>query len=294
MEIDAMRRLFIKIAGLAMTAALVSACGGSDDPPAANLAQTAQAQGFTKLVAAATKAGLVPTLSDAATNVTVLGPTDAAFTTLASRLGFASADAMVTALDGPTLAKILQYHVLPGRKTAADLVAGGASQATLYSYGGSATTLAVKTTGGVKFGDAVLSDAMVTIADVQATLVGAVVSANLAGTLSGPGPFTVFAPTNDAFASIASTVAGLSVPQLTTVLTYHVLGSQVLSSGIPFGAPATTLANQNITINRGTAPVIATITDTTTTPANIVAVDVRASNGVIHVINKVLLPSLAN
>jgi len=321
-----MRRLFIKIAGLALTGALVSACGGSDDPPVATLAQTAQAQGFTKLVAAATKAGLVPTLSDSATNVTVLGPTDAAFTTLATRLGFASADAMVTALDGPTLAKILQYHVLPGRKTAADLVAGGATQATLYSFGGGATTLAVKTTGGVKFGDAVLSDATVTIADVQAsngvfhaidkvlvppgvlnvvqmaqanpaafsTLVGAVVTANLAGTLSGTGPFTVFAPTNDAFAAIASTVAGLSVPQLTTVLTYHVLGSQVLSTGIPFGTPVATLANQNITINRGTAPVIATITDTTTTPANIVAVDVRASNGVIHVINKVLIPNLAN
>jgi uncharacterized surface protein with fasciclin (FAS1) repeats len=321
-----MRRLFIKIAGLALTGALVSACGGSDDPPLANLAQTAQAQGFTKLVAAATKAGLVPTLSDAATNVTVLGPTDAAFTTLATRLGFASADAMVTALDGPTLAKILQYHVLPGRKTAADLVAGGATQATLYSFGGSATTLAVKTTGGVKFGDAVLSDATVTIADVQAsngvfhaidkvlvppgvlnvvqmaqanpaafsTLVGAVVSANLAGTLSGSGPFTVFAPTNDAFAAIASTVAGLTTQQLTTVLTYHVVGAQVLSSGIPFGTPVATLSGQNIAITAGPAPTIARITDSTTTPKSIVAVDVRASNGVIHVLSGVLIPNLAN
>jgi len=321
-----MRRLFMKIAGLALTGALVSACGGSDDPPLANLAETAQAQGFTKLVAAATKAGLVPTLSDAATNVTVLGPTDAAFTTLATRLGFASADAMVTALDGPTLAKILQYHVLPGRKTAADLVAGGATQATLYNFGGGATTLAVKTTGGVKFGDAVLSDATVTIADVQAsngvfhaidkvlvppgvltvvqmaqanpaafsTLVGAVVSANLAGTLSGAGPFTVFAPTNDAFAAIATTVAGLTTQQLTTVLTYHVLGSQVLSSGIPFGTPVATLSGQNITITAGPAPTIARITDSTTTPKSIVAVDVRASNGVIHVLSGVLIPNLAN
>ena len=102
----------------------------------------------------------------------------------------------------------------------------------------------------------------------------------------------LFAPTNVAFAAIASTVAGLTVPQLQTVLTYHVLGSQVLSSGIPFGTPVATVAGQNITINAGTAPVIATITDTTVTPANIVAVDVRASNGVIHVINKVLLPTL--
>jgi len=318
-----MRRLFIKIAGLALTGALVSACGGSDDPPLANLAQTAQAQGFTKLVAAATKAGLVPTLSDAAINVTVLGPTDAAFTTLATRLGFASADAMVTALDGPTLAKILQYHVLPSRKTAADLVAGGATQATLYSFGVGATTLAVKTTGGVKFGDAVLSDATVTIADVQASngvfhaidkvlvppgvlnvvqmaqanpaafssLVGAVGTAGLAGALSGAGPFTVFAPINSAFAAAPT---GLTVPQLTTVLTYHVLDSQVLSSGIPFGAPVRTLSGQNITITAGPAPAIASIADTTTTPGRIVAVDVRASNGVIHVIDKVLIPNLAN
>ena len=77
------------------------------------------------------------------------------------------------------------------------------------------------------------------------------------------------------------------------MLTYHVLGTQVLSSGIPFGTPVATLSGQNITINNnGAPPVIATITDTTATPGNIVAVDVRASNGVIHVINKVLLPTL--
>jgi transforming growth factor-beta-induced protein len=325
MEYAVMKNWLIKMLATMSTAALVSACGGSDDP-APNLAQVAQQQGFTALVAAATKANLVTALSDPAANLTVLGPTDAAFATLATRLGFASATAMVNALDGPTLAKILQYHVLPSRKTAADLAAGGASQPTLYSFAGSAASLAVKTTGGVKFGDAVLTDATVTIADVTAsngvfhaidkvlvppgvlnvvqmaqanptafsTLVSAVVSANLASTLSGAGPFTVFAPTNDAFAAIASTVAGLTTQQLTTVLTYHVVGAQVLSSGIPFGTPVATLSGQNITINAGTAPVIATITDTTATRANIVAVDVRASNGVIHVVNKVLLPSLAN
>ena len=126
------------------------------------------------------------------------------------------------------------------------------------------------------------------------TLVIAVGSAGLVTALATPTPLkTVFAPTNDAFAAIAGTVAGLSVPQLTTVLTYHVLGSQVLSSGPPFGTPVTTLSGQTIRINAGTAPAIATITDTTSTSAQISAVDIRASNGVIHVINKVLLPSLA-
>ena len=121
------------------------------------------------------------------------------------------------------------------------------------------------------------------------TLVGAVVSANLQATLSGAGPFTVFAPTNDAFAAIASTVAGLTTDQLTKVLTYHVLPIQVLAADIPFGTPVTTVEGEAITINTGTPP---TISDTTASPAGIVATDVRASNGVIHVINKVLIPTL--
>jgi transforming growth factor-beta-induced protein len=120
------------------------------------------------------------------------------------------------------------------------------------------------------------------------TLVSAVVSTNLQGTLSGAGPFTLFAPTNDAFAAISSTVAGLSTAQLASVLTYHVLPEQVLAANIPFGTPVATVEGQTITINAG--PPL-TITDSTTTPAPIVATDVRASNGVIHVISKVLIPA---
>lgn len=305
--------------------ALVAACGGGDDdhPPPGTLAQVATAGGFNALVAAADKAGLVPALSDSSASLTVFAPTDAAFTSLATSLGFASANAMVAALDGPTLAKILQYHVLPTKRLAADLSTGSATQATLYSFEGSAATLALDTSAGVKITDEVLNVATVTSANVPAsngvihvidkvlvppgvlnvvqmaqlnpnfsTLVGAVVSANLQGALADPAAqLTVFAPTNDAFAAIASTVAGLTTPQLTTVLTYHVLGSQVLAADIPFGTPVTTLANQDITINATTPP---SITDTTATPASIVATDVRASNGVIHVIGKVLIPSLSN
>lgn len=112
------------------------------------------------------------------------------------------------------------------------------------------------------------------------------VAADLQGTLAGAGPFTVFAPTNAAFAAAPQ---NLTTPQLRTVLTYHVIGSQVLSTQIPFGAPVATVAGQSITIASGTPP---TIRDTTANPAKIVAVDVRASNGVIHVIDKVLIPAL--
>ncbi len=320
-----MKRSFLKFLVLSSVVAIASACGGSDDDddPSDNIVEVATNANLTALLAAAEKAGLADDLSADSARLTVFAPTDAAFNTLAERLGFADATAMVGALPAEALASILTYHVLPTRLNASQLAAGGATQATSYSFDGSAATLGIAGGSGVTVTDAVLGQATVTTANVRATngivhvvdrvlvppgvlnvvqmaqanpdafssLVGAVVSADLATTLSGEGPFTVFAPTNTAFAAAPT---GLTTPQLTTVLTYHVLGSQVLSSAIPFGTPVNTVAGQNITINAGTAPVIATITDTTAAPATITAVDVRASNGVIHVIDKVLIPSLGS
>ena len=327
-----MKRHFLKFAALAVIGSVVSACGGSDDhdsQPAGTIVQVAEAGGLSYLLAAATKAELADELSAASTaGLTVFAPTNAAFNTLATQLGLADGPALVAALPKEALASILSYHVLPARKSAADLSSGVATQATIYSFEGSAATVRINTTAGVSIGDAVLTEARVTTANVAATngvvhivdkvlvppgvlnvvqmaqanpaafstLVGAVASAGLVPTLSSTtdplARFTVFAPTNAAFEAIASTVAGLTPTQLSTVLTYHVLDSQVLSTAIPFGTPVTTVAGQDITINAGTAPVIATITDTTATPATITVVDVRASNGVIHVIDKVLIPSL--
>ena len=317
-----MNRWLIKCLLAFGVAASLAACGGDDDshPPPGNIVEVAQANGFTALIAAATKAGLAPALTDAKASLTVFAPTDAAFGSLAKQLGFSDATAMVTALPANALASILTYHVLPTKKTAADLIAGGTTQATLYQFGGASATLSLSTTSGVTITDAALTTAKVTTADVAAsngvihvvdkvlvppgvlnivqmaqanpaftTLVGAVVAANLQATLSGAGPFTVFAPTNDAFAAIQSTVAGLTTAQLTKVLTYHVLPAQVLAADIPFGTPVATVEGETITINAGTPP---TITDKTATPAPIVATNVRGSNGVIHVISKVLIPTL--
>jgi len=320
---------FKKIAALSTMAFALAACGGSDDTPPsapATLAAEASARGFTALVAAADKAGLVPALSAGSSSLTVFAPTDAAFAALATRLGFASATAMVTALDGPTLAKILQYHVLPTKKLASDLVVGGATQPTLYSFEGAATTLGVSTTGGVKLTDEVLTQATVTTADVPASngvihvidkvlvppgvlnvvqmaqlnpifsvLVEAVVAANLATTLSGAGPFTVFAPTDTAFgAALAelslSKAQLLASPDLAGILTYHVVAGNVRAADVvalPKPASVTTVQGTAFTVGGTLA-----ITDGRARVANLAATDVIASNGVIHVIDKVLLPAV--
>ena len=321
-----MMHWFKKFAAVSAVA-LVAACGGSDDPaPPGTLAQEATARGFSALVAAADKAGLVPALSSGTSSLTVFAPTDAAFTSLATTLGFASATAMVTALDGPTLAKILQYHVLPSKKLAADLVAGGATQPTLYSFEGSATTLALNTSAGVKITDEVLTQATVTTANVAASngvihvidnvlvppgvlnvvqmaqlnptfsvLVEAVVAANLASTLSGTGPFTVFAPTNDAFTAALtelqlSKAQLLASPTLPGILTYHVVAGNVRAAAVialPKPASVTTVQGAAFTVGTSLA-----ITDGRARVANLAATDVIASNGVIHVIDKVILPPL--
>jgi len=129
------------------------------------------------------------------------------------------------------------------------------------------------------------------------TLVAAVKAAGLVGTLEGPGPFTVFAPTNAAFAQLApGTVDTLLKPenkdQLVTVLTYHVLPRRLTTADLKeaVGGQATfkTVQGEPLTITeKGRA---FDITDSKGRAARIMIADVLQSNGVIHVINKVLMP----
>ncbi len=127
------------------------------------------------------------------------------------------------------------------------------------------------------------------------TLVAAVTAAGLAETLSGPGPFTVFAPVNDAFAALpAGTVDTLLKPenkgQLTDILLYHVDDRNLPAAAIPAGSNyfKPLLTSQRLCITAGTAGV--TIADGTGTMANVIIADIVADNGVIHVIDKVLIP----
>ena len=132
-----------------------------------------------------------------------------------------------------------------------------------------------------------------TVVDVAATnpdfttLVAAIKAAGLADTLSGPGPFTVFAPTNEAFAALpAGLVDKLLKPEnkavLAKILTYHVLASKVMAAEVKDGKVAT-VEGGTITID--------TMSGVKVNDAKVVKTDIAASNGVIHVIDKVLVPA---
>lgn len=119
------------------------------------------------------------------------------------------------------------------------------------------------------------------------TLVAAVKAAGLVATLQGPGPFTVFAPTDEAFAKLpAGTVESLLLPEnkakLTAILTYHVVPGQVMAADVRTMNVAT-VNGQKLALAVGKGGV-------TVNNAKVIATDVAASNGVIHVIDTVVLP----
>lgn len=101
---------------------------------------------------------------------------------------------------------------------------------------------------------------------------------------------TVFAPTDAAFGEIASVIPTLTEAQISDILLYHAVGARVFSTDLSNGQVVGMLNTQNITVNIGSGGV--SLTDTTTDPANVTEVNIQGSNGVIHVIDKVLLPTL--
>jgi uncharacterized surface protein with fasciclin (FAS1) repeats len=118
------------------------------------------------------------------------------------------------------------------------------------------------------------------------TLVAAVKAAGLVETLKSPGPFTVFAPTDEAFAKLPEgTVDSLlkDIPQLTKILTYHVVSGKVLSSDVVKLDKATTVQGSDVKIDASSGVKV--------NDATVVTPDVEADNGVIHVIDSVLLPA---
>jgi len=118
------------------------------------------------------------------------------------------------------------------------------------------------------------------------TLVAAVKAAGLVDTLKGPGPFTVFAPTDEAFAKLpAGTVEALlkDIPKLTKILTYHVVSGKVMAADVVKLKSATTVEGSDVKIDASNGVMI--------NDSKVVTPDVAADNGVIHIIDAVLLPA---
>jgi uncharacterized surface protein with fasciclin (FAS1) repeats len=309
---------WFKLTAAICTLALVSACGGGDDDPhpsTSNIVQTAQANAqFSILVEAVTAADLGTTLSGAGP-FTVFAPTNDAFAKLLGELNITKAALLA---NKPLLTAVLTYHVVPGQVLKAKVPVGKAIktvQGDIFKVDSKAADLVITdgrnrsskitaadilaTNGVIHQIETVLLPADKTIVQTAQALapefkilVEAVVAADLASTLSGTGPFTVFAPTDAAFAA-ALTELGLTkaqllanVPLLKTVLTYHVVPGRVLKADVPVGTPVATVQGETFTVNAALA-----ITDKRARVANIVATDVLASNGVIHVIDKVILPA---
>jgi len=260
---------------------------------------------FSILVEALTKADLVGAVSDKEAQLTVFAPTNDAFSALLSDLGASSLD------DVPveTLKSILLYHVIGSKAMSGDLETG--YYPTLSTFSGNHMDLYISLDDGVSIN----ANAMVTQADIEADngvihvvdhvilppsvvniaidnpnfsiLVSAVVKAGLADALSGDGPFTVFAPTNSAFETLfqdlgVTGIDDLTAAQLTPILLYHVVQGNVLSTDLSNGEVGTLNESSKIQIDLSSGVKI--------NDSNVVAADIQGANGVVHVIDKVLLP----
>ncbi len=260
--------------------------------------------GFTTLQAALATAELFPAVTDPFATLTVFAPTDQAFNDLLTALNISANDL----LANPALTDYLLYHVL-GTTVASSAINNGdivnpintsnslkltvTSIGSVYVNQAKVTLADVNATNGtVHVLDAVLLPVN-TVVDVAidnsfTTLATALIQEELIPALSDPlAQFTVFAPTNQAFDDLAAALSTdinglLALPNLQDVLLYHVTSGEVLSTGLTNG-PVPMLNGADVLVNL-TAGV--QIND-----ANVTTADVQADNGVVHVIDAVLLPT---
>ena len=300
------KKLVIMLLSMAFLVGLLSGCVEEQEEPEPeekNIVETAiESDDFNTLVDAVVAAGLDTTLSDESELFTVFAPTDAAFAALDQNY--------LTNLienDIPTLTEILTYHVLSGEVMSTDLSDGMRAETVLGKY----------ITITIDDGDVMIDDAMVTTVDIEcsngvihvidavilskqnivetaidndafSTLVSAVVAAGLDTTLSDESElFTVFAPTDAAFAALdqeyLSNLVNNDTANLTKILTYHVLSGKVMSTDLSDGMTAETVEGSDINITIDNSSVY--INDVLVTTS-----DIECSNGVIHIIEEVLLP----
>jgi len=314
-----MKNLFFGLF-LALSASFVfTACGEDDDntPAPKNIVETAQATSdLSSLVAALSRAGLVDALN-APGPFTVFAPTNAAFSTFLSENGFATLEDVPV----PVLQQVLLNHVVSSEIRAAAVPTEGYVK-TLATFGTSnLSILAQSNSSGVSINknvkvttaDVLTSNGVVHIVDkviglptvvnhalnnpnfsiLVAALTRPSLGVDYVGLLSGAGPFTVFAPTNAAFAALLTELGLTSLDQvddatLNAVLQYHVVsGANVLASQLTNGQEVTTYGTGKFTINlTGGAKIV----DAKNRTTNIIITDVQGTNGVVHAIDRVLLP----
>jgi transforming growth factor-beta-induced protein len=263
-----------------------------------------------KTLAAAVKAaGLVETLQGTGP-FTVFAPTDAAFAAIQSDV-----DNLMKPENKAQLAKLLSCHVVSGKLLSKDLKNGQ----TLTTIDGEKLNVSFMSDGKIMVGDAHVTTAdivatngvihavdkvilskmaekmvpkmdIVAIASANAkTLAAAVTAAGLVETLQGAGPFTVFAPTDEAFAAIQKDVDKLLKPEnkakLSKVLTYHVVSGKMVAADLKDGQELVTVEGGKLKVSIKNGVVMVG-------NATVKMADVDASNGVVHVIDKVLMPKM--
>jgi uncharacterized surface protein with fasciclin (FAS1) repeats len=307
------------LALLALGAFTFVACKDEEieEPQAQNIVELAQSTAnLSSLAAAIERAELVSTLSGT-TKFTVFAPTNDAFAAFLQAKGFAN----LNAVPIPTLKQILLNHAVSGDVRSTQLTTGYVKSNATFGTTTSNLSLFINTANGVVINgnskvtspDVAASNGVVHIVDKVidiptivtmatsnpefTTLVAALTRSDLGvdyvGLLSGNGPFTVFAPTNAAFASLLSelqvaNLSQISASTLNAVLQYHVVsGSNVLSTQLTNGQKIPTYQTGELTVNlTGGAKLV----DAQNRTANIIVVDVQAGNGVVHAIDKVVLP----
>ena len=252
----------------------------------------------TLLSVVAERPDILDALSSPDADLTVFAPDNAAFTATLEAFPGLSAD---------QITDILTYHVLANKVLSTDLEASqtvealsGESLFVTVEEG----TVSINNSATVSMADLEGSNGAVHIIDgvllpnkfqniVQiasknynlSTLVTLVADAGLVSTLEGDGPFTVFAPTNAAFEAVSETLATLTEEQVAEVLTYHVAGLEALSGDLSDGMEVETVQGENITVNIDEDGNV-----TLNGSVNVVTVDLQGTNGVIHIIDGVLLP----
>jgi transforming growth factor-beta-induced protein len=278
--------------------------------PTKDIVDTAVAAGsFNTLVTAVKAAGLVETLKGDGP-FTVLAPTDAAF----KRLPAGTVTTLLKPENKQKLASILTYHVVPGKIMSGDLLnlkgvttVHGQQAATGLAIDGARVTKAdiLCSNGVIHVIDAVIlpgdnmdhhragKDIVDTAVSAGSfnTLVAAVKAAGLVDTLKGEGPFTVFAPTDEAFAKLPkATLNSLLMPankrKLTEILTYHVVPKRLEAADVLANKVFKSVQGQPIFLTGDAA-------NPTINGARLIKTDIQCTNGVIHVIDTVILPPAA-